>query len=220
MNNFFENINKNEILKYLGYRTGEVPADILGEIDEAISIVKKCARPKYVFRFFDIDDEVLKDIAVGRDMAELLRNSFKVILFAVTLGNEIEMEIRKLSFTNLSMSVVVDATASAAIEAFAEELDRSFQKEFSEFYLTDRFSPGYGDMPISIQNYFLTAINAKKEIGITTTAEGIMTPRKSITALMGVSKEVQPHRHRGCENCRLFRNCEFREGGENCGYEG
>lgn len=220
MNIFFARINKNEILKYLGYRTGEVPADILGEIDEAISIVKKCARPKYVFRFFDIDDEVLKDIAVGRDMAELLRNSFKVILFAVTLGNEIEMEIRKLSFTNLSMSVVVDATASAAIEAFAEEIDRSFQNEFSEFYLTDRFSPGYGDMPIAIQNYFLTAINAKKEIGITTTAEGIMTPRKSITALMGVSKEVQPHRHRGCENCRLFRNCEFRKRGENCGYAG
>lgn len=185
MNYFFENINKNEILKYLGYRTGEVPADIMEEIDEAISIVNKCARPKYVFRFFDIDDEVLKEIAVGRDMAELLRSSFKVILFAVTLGNEIEMEIRKLSFTNLSMSVVVDATASAAIEAFAEELDKSFQKEFSEFYLTDRFSPGYGDMPISIQNYFLTAINAKKEIGITTTAEGIMTPRKSITAIMG-----------------------------------
>ncbi len=220
MNYFFENINKNEILKYLGYRTGEVPADIMEEIDEAISIVKKCARPKYVFRFFDIDDEVLKEIAVGRDMAELLRSSFKVILFAVTLGNEIEMEIRKLSFTNLSMSVVVDATASAAIEAFAEELDKSFQKEFSGFYLTDRFSPGYGDMPISIQNYFLTAINAKKEIGITTTVEGIMTPRKSITAIMGVSKEVQPHRHRGCENCRLFRNCEFRKRGENCGYEG
>lgn len=220
MNYFFENINKNEILKYLGYRTGEVPEDIMEEIDEAISIVKKCARPKYVFRFFDKDDEVLKEIAVGRDMAELLRSSFKVILFAVTLGNEIEMEIRKLSFTNLSMSVVVDATASAAIEAFAEELDKSFQKEFSEFYLTDRFSPGYGDMPISIQNYFLTAINAKKEIGITTTAEGIMTPRKSITAIMGVSKEVQPHRHRGCENCRLFRNCEFRKRGENCGDEG
>lgn len=219
MNYFFENINKNEILKYLGYRTGEVPADIMEEIDEAISIVKKCARPKYVFRFFDKDDEVLKEIAVGRDMAELLRSSFKVILFAVTLGNEIEMEIRKLSFTNLSMSVVVDATASAAIEAFAEELDKSFQKEFSGFYLTDRFSPGYGDMPISIQNYFLTAINAKKEIGITTTAEGIMTPRKSITAIMGVSKEAQPHRHRGCENCRLFRNCEFRKRGENCGYE-
>ena len=174
----------------------------------------------HVFRYFDIDDEVLKEIAVGRDMAELLRSSFKVILFAVTLGNEIEMAIRKLSFTNLSMSVVVDATASAAIEAFAEELDKSFQKEFSEFYLTDRFSPGYGDMPISIQNYFLTAINAKKEIGITTTAEGIMTPRKSITAIMGVSKEEQPHRHRGCENCRLFRNCEFRKRGENCGYEG
>lgn len=220
MNNFFAHINKNEILKYLGYRTGEVPADIMEEIDEAISIVKKCARPKYVFRFFDIDDEVLKEIAVGRDMAELLRSSFKVILFAVTLGNEIEMEIRKLSFRDLSMSVVVDATASAAIEAFAEELDKSFQKEFSEFYLTDRFSPGYGDMPITIQNYFLTAINAKKEIGITTTAEGIMTPRKSITAIMGVSKEVQPHRHRGCENCRLFRKCEFRKRGENCGYEG
>ena len=51
MNNFFARINKNEILKYLGYRTGEVPADIMGEIDDAISIVKKCARPKYVFMY-------------------------------------------------------------------------------------------------------------------------------------------------------------------------
>ena len=65
MNYFFENINKNEILKYLGYRTGEVPEDIVEEIDEAISIVQKCARPKYVFRFFDKDDEVLKEIAVA-----------------------------------------------------------------------------------------------------------------------------------------------------------
>ena len=65
MNCFFENINKNEILKYLGYRTGDVQEDIMEEIDEAISIVQRCARPMHVFRFFDKDDEVLKEIAVG-----------------------------------------------------------------------------------------------------------------------------------------------------------
>ena len=48
MNNFFESINKNAILKYLSYRSGEIPGEIMDEIDRALAIVEKVSRPKYV----------------------------------------------------------------------------------------------------------------------------------------------------------------------------
>ena len=219
MNNFFETINKNAILKYLGYRYGEVPEEIMEEIGRALAIVRKVSRPKYSYKVFDKDDLTLKDILLGQDINDMVKDSFKVILLAVTLGQEIEMEVRRLSFTDLSLSVVTDAAASAAVEALADSVAETLQKDFDGYYFTDMFSPGYGDLPIGIQDKFLTMINAKKELGLTTTREGIMVPRKSISALMGVSQNKQAHRHRGCESCRLFMDCEFRRRGEDCGYQ-
>lgn len=219
MNNFFESINKNAILKYLSYRSGEIPGEIMEEIDRALAIVEKVSRPKYVYRVIGKDDPILKDILMGQDINDMVKDSFKIILLAVTLGQEIEMEVRRLSFTDLSLSVVTDAAASAAVEALADNVAETLQKDFEGFYFTDMFSPGYGDLPIGIQDKFLTLINAKKELGLTTTREGIMVPRKSISAIMGVSKNKQTHRHRGCESCRLFMDCEFRKRGEDCGYQ-
>ncbi|NLW42461.1 MAG: hypothetical protein GXY89_04920, partial [Tissierellia bacterium] len=62
-------------------------------------------------------------------------------------------------------------------------------------------------------------INGEKDLGITTTESGIMIPRKSITAIIGISDKKQPRRRPGCENCRLFMECEFIKRGETCGYE-
>ena len=49
-----------------------------------------------------------------------------------------------------------------------------------------RFSPGYGDLPIEIQPKILTVLSADKTLGITLNESYLMTPVKSITAIMGV----------------------------------
>ena len=50
--------------------------------------------------------------------------------------------------------------------------------------LSMRYSPGYGDWPLSVQPTLLKLLNGER-IGITLDSSNIMTPRKSVTALLG-----------------------------------
>lgn len=215
----FVNIKKNEILKNLQYRGSEIPEDIDYLIFQSIVDLEKYAKPKYKYIELDKDLEELKEILLGEGIKDLLSTSRKVVLMGVTLGREIEMLTRKYSFSDLVRSVILDATASAGVESLANDINDEIEKIYEPMYLTDRFSPGYGDLPISVQKKFLNLINGEKDLGITTTESGIMIPRKSITAIIGISDKKQPRRRPGCENCRLFMECEFIKRGETCGYE-
>ena len=86
-------------------------------------------------------------------------------------------------------------------------------------YLTDRFSPGYGDLPISLQDSFLRLVDAQKQIGLTVTTTHILTPRKSVTAIIGLANQPQNKRFRGCAYCSMFETCAFRKAGKTCGRE-
>lgn len=215
----FVNIKKNEILKNLQYRGSEIPEDIDYLIFQSIVDLEKYAKPKYKYIELDKDLEELKEILLGEGIKDLLSTSRKVVLMGVTLGREIEMLTRKYSFSDLVRSVILDATASAGVESLANDINDEIKNIYKPMYLTDRFSPGYGDLPISVQKKFLNLINGEKDLGITTTESGIMIPRKSITAIIGISDKKQPRRRPGCENCRLFMECEFIKRGETCGYE-
>ena len=75
--------------------------------------------------------------------------------------------------------------------------------------LRPRFSPGYGDFPISCQRALLRALEAPKRIGLTATETMMLTPTKSVTALVGLSPEAAPCRPGGCRACGKA-DCAFR----------
>ena len=54
--------------------------------------------------------------------------------------------------------------------------------------LRHRFSPGYGDLPLSVQPAFLAALDATRRLGITLTSSFLMVPTKSVTAFVGVAR--------------------------------
>ena len=89
------------------------------------------------------------------------------------------------------------------MEAYCDQCQRGFEEKLKEehLFLRPRFSPGYGDLPLSIQGRFLDTIEATKRAGIYLSEGDIMLPEKSVTAIMGVS-EVNSHcRIEGCEAC-------------------
>lgn len=219
MNLNFENINKNEILYILQYKGSEIPIDIEKLINDSIEDLKKHSNIKYKFIELPMNSKKLENILVGNDILKLLDSSERVLLVGATLGVAIEMLIRKYTYSELVRSVILDATASAGVESVMNDINNFLIEKYKPKYLTDRFSPGYGDMPIIIQKEFLQILNAEKHLGITTNESGIMIPRKSITAIIGISNVVQNHRHIGCENCRLYLECEFLKRGETCGYK-
>ncbi len=217
MDLIIRNISRSEILNYLRYAGGEIPADTEAMIVRATEEVKAGARAKYRYVEKAKDAAELRGVLQGSDIEAMLAGSDRVLLMAVTLGREIEMLIRRHAFANLAYSVVLDAVASAAVESLAEDINRDLKEKYAPCHLTDRFSPGYGDLPMSVQEPLLYLLNAEKNLGLTTTADHIMIPRKSISAILGVSRQPQKSRAQGCEGCRLYADCEIRKRGGSCG---
>ena len=92
------------------------------------------------------------------------------------------------------------------------------EKISKDNFMTWRFSPGYGDLPITIQREFVRVTDAEKRIGLTVNEGGILLPRKSVTAIIGLSKEPIPKQRRGCAYCNMNKTCQFRKGGTHCGF--
>ena len=83
-------------------------------------------------------------------------------------------------------------------------------------YLTGRFSPGYGDCPLTLQQPFAIALDTVRGLGMAVTPENLLTPRKSVTAILGVADHLVTGARAGCGHCLLREKCEYRKRGTTC----
>ena len=85
----------------------------------------------------------------------------------------------------------------------------STELEKSGLYLRPRFSPGYGDFPIEFQEPIMRMLDCAKKIGLTMTDSYMMSPTKSVTAIIGISTEKERCPISGCEACGK-KDCAYR----------
>lgn len=212
-------LNENEILLYLGYRGQEYPEELKEQIKRCEKEVLAAAAPRLIWRRLPVSGADFTALSLeGKDIGELLKDCVEAVLMAVTLGQGIDRLLAKKSVSNMADAVIMDACASAAIENVADhfEMDLRREVEAEGFFLTDRFSPGYGDLPLSAQKKLCAALDTERKIGLSLSPALLMIPGKSVTAVLGISRKPKPRRKRGCESCSLFRDCMYRREGRNC----
>ncbi len=108
--------------------------------------------------------------------------SFAVIL-AVTAGIGVDRLLGRLELLSKSKCFITDAISSAAVESYCDYVNQYINEQYKT---KPRFSPGYGDLPLEIQPDILNFLSADKTLGITLNESLLMTPVKSITAIIGV----------------------------------
>ena len=113
----------------------------------------------------------------------VLKNCKEAFIMAVSAGIEIDRQITKLYLKNDPSAFFRDCIGSAAVESLADYIDKKLCKDLNT---TNRFSPGYADFPLEFQRDLLARINANQTVGITLNDKIIMTPKKSITAIIGI----------------------------------
>lgn len=216
-------ISTSEAYRYLGGKgTPDEKTEL--ELENAGKMVLNCASPRVIKRSFRIDDNSGLAVAgtpmllEGKSIAALLNSCKDCVLFCTTIGNEIEALLRKWQIKNIAFAAMLDACASSAVESLCELVEREIYDEYKaqELYLTDRFSPGYGDFPLSVQREFCAVLDTPRKIGVCVNESGIMIPRKSVTAIIGISEHPQKHMNTGCADCRQSDGCKFRESGLTC----
>ena len=135
---------------------------------------------------------------------------------ACTLSAGTDRVIRKAEVTDMTKAFIMDAMASAVTEQVCNAAEEEIFANVTGFFRTWRFSPGYGDFPIDVQRDFLEILNAPKQIGLCANESSLLTPRKSVTAVIGLSESEIPRKKRGCGSCRMKDTCAFRRRGDRC----
>lgn len=180
----------NEVLRY---------AAVKGEADESVSVLlqtccdelleKLTYRACYTVLPLTIEDKTCHFGAFSVSSADLsrrLQGCQRAILFCVTVGIELDRLLARYSRLNASKALLVQAIGTERVEALCEVLCQHLQIEQGR-RITARFSPGYGDFPIEKQKQIFDTLQCEKQIGVYLNESMIMTPTKSVTALVGVT---------------------------------
>jgi hypothetical protein len=116
-------------------------------------------------------------------LSRVIASSKEAFIMAVSTGIEVDRLITKLYLKNDPSAFFVDAIGSAAVESLADHINNKISENLNT---TNRFSPGYADFPLEFQRDLLSRINANQTVGITLSENLMMTPMKSITAVIGI----------------------------------
>jgi len=212
-------IPEREVFRYLGYRDTSPSEDIVKIINECASVIKNEANAKSLSRIFDIvinEGTVLLGglILKSKSLAKHVKGCEKAILFASTLGIQVDRIIARFEHADMSRALILNACAAAAIESFSDDECKILSEKLVHegLYLKPRFSPGYGDLSLSYQKDILSILEAQKKIGLSLTDSLMLIPAKSVTAVIGVSASRNDCSIDKCALCDKT-DCAFRSGG-------
>ena len=184
-------IDKREILRYMGCHESTSQIDELIERSLALCADKlsyKVCFAEYYIRIDGTRCDLGFASTDSADLSKCLKNCDKILLFAATVSLELDRLILRYGKSEPSVSVCLQAIGAERIEALCDAFCKEMKAEYAklEKSLRPRFSAGYGDLPLELQRDIFKALGCDKRIGLTLNNSMIMSPTKSVTAIIGI----------------------------------
>jgi hypothetical protein len=194
-----------EIRRYLGVADGGL--DSL--IESCQAELDTLARPRSLSRVVLPAEH--GDLCQGQDIARHLEGAVLWVLMAATLGEEVDRRIDRYQVSDLTRGLVLNACATASIEALCQRLEEDVREAgvAKNLFLGPRYSPGYGDYPLAVQPRLLQTLEAGRRLGLMCTKSFFLTPKKSVTALAPLNRTPTPT-PASCDGCSQNHNCPYR----------
>lgn len=209
-----DRIDRREWMRALGSEGAEGAErdDILRMLDEVETEILSAARPRAAYRVMEPGELTLE----GRSIERHLEGCDRIAVMGATLGAGVDELIRRLQVRDMTAAVAADCGASVLTEQVCDSFCLYIAQR-TEGYVTSRFSPGYGDLPLHLQEDIVRCIDGRRKIGLNVTSDSLLVPRKSVTAIMGISDLPVSGSTATCDECVLREKCEIRRKGRYCG---
>lgn len=174
--------NKKEISRYAGNLQDEaLLAECISEVSD--KLVYNVCYQKFPF------EKQCETLNLGfaqvnsADLAKNLDGCDGILLFAATVGVELDRLIMKYCKISPVKALIFQAIGAERIEKLCDQFCKDMAKEEN---IKPRFSPGYGDLPLDLQKEIFAALDCGKNIGLTLNDSMLMSPTKSVTAIVGI----------------------------------
>lgn len=181
------------------------------QADEGVrALLAECLREalpqlSYTVCFEEIDPSPFT--ARSEALSRHLDGCERVVLMAATVGIALDRLIARYGRLSPAKAVLLQAIGTERVEALCDTFCAELAEE-TGLSPRRRFSPGYGDLPLDCQRDILPLLEADRRIGVMLSEGMLMSPSKSVTAFVGLSRE------RTCEAeaCRVcdHETCAFR----------
>ena len=160
------------------------------KINQAISICEKLVQPRSVVKRFKVDKETKSIVGTtlklpGEDIWKHIEGCSEIYLLCGTIGFNVEKEIAKNFVKDKTLAIILDAAATSAIESYLDDIEKTLDGK-----LTTRYSCGYGDLNIEIQKEICAVLDTFRKIGVYVNEAYMLSPQKSVTAIIGVIDEL------------------------------
>lgn len=196
------NVDENRIISLLGYDKNSVPAPVFDSIYQSINAINKIAHFTGGFKIFnskfvDVDK---KQVKIGKSVFDTdkiisfnLKGSETIAVIVATIGNEVSEYLRTLLDNGDSLNgYIADQIASEVIESWVDVIENEVEKFVNQsgYKVTNRYSPGYCGWNVSDQHKLFSII-PKNFCGVSLTESSLMIPIKSVSAFIGIGKNVE-----------------------------
>ncbi|MCH5204035.1 MAG: hypothetical protein J1F03_04755 [Oscillospiraceae bacterium] len=213
-------IDRKNAYRYMGFRqpfSQNVDEETAKTADKCEAELISVSEPRFTWRVFGIirrgDGLFLDGCELeleGKSIKNHLEGCEKAAIVCSTLSADCDKYIAKAGIRGALEMLVSDALASAYIEQISEKALSDLLSKHPDYSATWIFGAGYGDFPLGVLPKLISAADATRHIGISTTAANTLTPSKSIVGIAGLSKEKLCNQEKNCANCNMREKCAFR----------
>ena len=207
-------INKREIIRYMGAKELSFEQEAL--LDECLSEIMQKLSYKVCWRKTNVSvKEETVDLGFAsfnsKGLCMNLEGCEEAIVFAATVGLDMDRAIAKYSRLSPVKGLIMQAIGAERIESLCDTFnaETGTWAQENEKCLRPRFSPGYGDFSIEAQKEIFKTLDCVRKIGLTLNDSLLMSPSKSVTAIIGISGCPKKFHKEKCAACGKA-DCTFR----------
>lgn len=214
-------VDEKELWRYAGYfgKINGISEELMYTLEEVKADLNNAFDYKVCYRrmpiSWDKNKPCLPFPCNSENLASCLDSSREIIIFAATVGLGIDRYIARTQRLSPLKALVAQALGAERIECLCNKFCADIKKEIQSenLFLTRRYSPGYGDLPLETQTEIFKLLDCNRQIGISLNESLLMTPSKSVTAIMGLKDSDDKSEScisQKCDTCNKT-DCTYRK---------
>lgn len=148
----------------------------------------------------------------GSLITQHLAPAEEVIVILCTVGFPLEEHSVEVVKTDPSVGLALEGVGSAGVETLANAVCNHFEKDAEDkgWQATIPLSPGMIGWPIEKGQPEIFSLLSGEVIGVTLTTSHLMLPRKSLSMVIGIGKNINA-KGTTCDFCSMTETCRYKD---------